>query len=171
MIRHAALHDASAVADIYNHYIESTAITFEETPLQAAEIAARIQHVQAAGLPWLVALEGNALTGYAYATKWKERSAYRFTVETTVYVAPNGHGKGVGTALYQALIERLKILKVNSVIGGITLPNPASIALHEKMGMKKVAHFQNIGYKFGQWQDVGYWQLNLQTVPGLDSSP
>lgn len=94
MIRHAALHDASAVADIYNHYIESTAITFEETPLQAAEIAARIQHVQAAGLPWLVALEGNALTGYAYATKWKERSAYRFTVETTVYVAPNGHGKG-----------------------------------------------------------------------------
>ncbi|QYK06603.1 arsinothricin resistance N-acetyltransferase ArsN1 family B [Shewanella zhangzhouensis] len=168
MIRNAIPNDAGAIADIYNHYIENTSITFEETPLQGVEIAGRITLVHDAGLPWLVAMEGDALIGYAYATRWKERSAYRFAVETTVYVAPGAHGKGIGTALYEALIDRLKALKVNSVIGGITLPNPASIALHEKMGMKKVAHFQAIGFKFDQWQDVGYWQLNLLTVPKPD---
>lgn len=151
-----------AIAAIYNHYVENSVVTFEETPISAQDIQQRIALVQNDDLPWIVAIEGDKLVGYAYATRWKARSAYRYSVESTVYLTPAQQGKGVGTLLYQALISELKVLEINSVIGGITLPNPASVALHEKLGMKQVAHFEKIGYKLGAWQDVGYWQMNLQ---------
>jgi phosphinothricin acetyltransferase len=101
------------------------------------------------------------IKGYAYATKWKERSAYRYSVEISVYVDRERQGQGWGTKLYQALFTQLQKLDIHLAIGGITLPNDASIALHEKFGMIKVAHFQEIGFKFEQWLDVGYWQLEL----------
>ena len=101
------------------------------------------------------------MVGYAYATKWKERSAYRFSAEVSVYLSNQVQGRGLGASLYETLFSKLKEGGINTVIGGITLPNPASVALHEKMGMKKVAHFENVGFKFNQWQDVGYWQLSL----------
>ncbi|MBW8192894.1 GNAT family N-acetyltransferase [Neiella marina] len=161
MIRDALLSDASAMVNIYNHYVSNTAITFEETRVSDAEFKSRISKVQQAGLPWLLATGDQGVLGYAYATPWKERSAYRYSVESTVYLAEQAQGRGLGTALYQALLERLGRLDINSVIGGITLPNPASVALHEKVGMKKVAHFEQVGFKFNTWLDVGYWQLNL----------
>ncbi|NMH64144.1 arsinothricin resistance N-acetyltransferase ArsN1 family B [Shewanella salipaludis] len=163
MIRKAVEADSEVIAGIYNHYIENTAITFEEEKVSATEINRRIQNVQAAGLPWLVAVEDSVVVGYTYATKWKDRSAYRFSVEVTVYLAPGTRGKGYGSMLYIALMAELKACGVQSVIGGITLPNQASVALHEKMGMKKVAHFEKIGFKFDQWQDVGYWQKSLHS--------
>ena len=162
MIRPAKPADCETLAEIYNYYIRHTAITFEEDALDAEQMSVRLQRVGELGLPWLVAEEGDAIVGYAYANRWRERSAYRFSVESTVYLAPGASGNGCGSRLYSALFEQLRVLGVHAVIGGITLPNPASVALHEKMGMQKVAEFPEVGFKQGQWLDVGYWQLNFQ---------
>lgn len=96
------------------------------------------------------------MIGYAYASKWKGRCAYRYSVEVSVYLHAEQSGQGMGTALYSALFKQLSELGYHVAIGGIALPNAASVALHEKFGMKKVAHFKEIGFKFGQWVDVGY---------------
>jgi phosphinothricin acetyltransferase len=160
VIRDATLSDAGDITEIYNYYIDETAVTFETAIVSEKVMKQRIRKVFAEGLPWLVATEGNdKIVGYAYSTPWRERSAYRFTVEISVYLSDQSMGKGIGTALYQRLFEKLKRKGVHSVIGGITLPNPASIALHEKFSMKQVAHFKQVGFKFVQWQDVGYWQV------------
>ncbi|MEZ5593779.1 MAG: arsinothricin resistance N-acetyltransferase ArsN1 family B [Gammaproteobacteria bacterium] len=161
MIRQVLAADAGAIAAIYNHYIQETAVTFEETPVTASDILKRIARIQQAQLPWLVAEENSTLIGYAYATPWSERSAYRYSVETTVYVSRTAVANGWGTSLYNALFTELRNNSIHVAIGGITLPNPASIALHEKLGMTKVAHFKEVGYKFGKWLDVGYWQVQL----------
>jgi L-amino acid N-acyltransferase YncA len=161
MVRDAAAPDAEAIADIYNHFIVATAVTFEETEVPASEMARRMSEVQGAALPWLVALLDDRVVGYAYASPWRARSAYRFSVEITVYVRHDMPGRGIGSALYTALFERLKARGTHAVIGGITLPNAASVALHERFGMRKVAHFSEVGFKFGEWRDVGYWQREL----------
>ena len=161
MIRQVLAADAGAIAAIYNHYIQETAVTFEETPVTANDILKRIAKIQHAQLPWLVAEQNGTLMGYAYATPWSERSAYRYSVETTVYVSRTAVANGWGTSLYNALFTELRNNSIHVAIGGITLPNPASIALHEKLGMTKVAHFKEVGYKFGKWLDVGYWQVQL----------
>ncbi len=162
MIRAATTSDAQAIADIYNYYIQNTVITFEEQAVSSNDILERMAKVTGAGLPWLVAKDGDAVIGYAYATKWNVRSAYRHTVETSVYLAHGSLGKGRGTRLYQALFDILRQSPIHIVIGGITLPNPASVSLHEKFGMTKVAHFKEVGHKFDQWLDVGYWQMELK---------
>ena len=137
-IRACTAADATAICDIYNRYVRETVITFEEAPVATAEMAQRIRDVTA-HLPWLVAEEQGAILGYAYATPWKARSAYRFSVETTVYVAPGHMRRGLGAALYRQLIEELRQRGVHAAVGGIALPNEASIALHEKLGFKTSA--------------------------------
>lgn len=161
MIRPVMEHDAHALCEIYNYYIDNTVITFEEVRVDAADFRARIAKVHSAGLPWLVAEDDGALIGYAYAGAWKERSAYRFSVESSVYIAPAHTRKGWGTQLYTALFAELRKTPVHAVIGGIALPNAASIALHEKFGMRKVAQFPEVGFKSGRWIDVAYWQIEL----------
>jgi L-amino acid N-acyltransferase YncA len=161
MIRSATQSDAAALAQIYNHYILNTIITFEEEAISASEMAERIAEVQKYTLPWLVLEEGEVLLGYAYASRWKARSAYRFSVETTVYLAQGQGGHGYGTQLYARLFAELAACGVHAAIGGIALPNPASVALHEHFGMDKIAHFKEVGFKFGQWIDVAYWQKLL----------
>jgi len=160
-VRPAEPGDASAIAAIYNHYIAETVITFEELPVPAAEIARRIEDVRAAALPWLVAEQAGRILGYAYATKWRDRSAYRFSAEVTVYLDPSDVGRGIGSKLYAELFPRLRARGVHAALGGIALPNEASIALHEKFGMRKVAHLEEVGFKFDRWIDVGYWQCTL----------
>ncbi len=161
MIRPVVLADAQVITDIYNYYIEQTLSTFEEQKVTADDVAQRIDKVLGSGHLWLVAEIDNKVVGYAYSTKWRERSAYRFSCEVTVYLSPDVKGKGLGTRLYQALFTELEALSIKTVIAGITLPNDASIALHEKFGMKQTATFENVGYKFGQWLNVGYWQKQL----------
>ena len=161
LIRPAETADAAAICEIYNHYIEHTVVTFEEVLLTAGDIDKRLQDINAIGLPWLVAEVQGVVIGYAYAGKFRDRSAYRYTAEVTVYLAPAGTGQGAGTSLYNALFEALRERSIHIVIGGITLPNVASVALHEKMGMEKVAHLEEVGCKFGKWLDVGYWQATL----------
>lgn len=158
MIRPATKADAEAIARIYNHYVLNTTITFEEKAVTVEDIVGRIAEVESNSLLWLVAEQDGQVVGYAYASKWKGRCAYRYSVESSVYVAQGHGGRGIGTKLYEALLPQLKDKGIHAVIGGIVLPNPSSIALHEKFGMTQVAHFKEVGYKFNQWLDVGYWE-------------
>lgn len=163
MIREVKQDDANSLCAVYNHYVNETIITFEEQSVSIMEMQNRIVDV-AASLPWLVFETDNQIIGYAYASKWKSRCAYRYSVESTIYLSPEAIGRGVGFQLYQKLIDTLKMKDIHSVIGGIALPNPVSIALHEKLGFKKVAHFIEVGWKFNQWIDVGYWELIIPTA-------
>jgi L-amino acid N-acyltransferase YncA len=153
--------DAAGIARIYNHYVRETWITFETDEVDSAAIASRMEVVRAAGLPWLAAFEADDLLGYAYASKWHGRCAYRYTAESTIYLAPNAVGRGVGRALYGAVLASLRDRGLHAVIGAISLPNAASVGLHEALGFAKSGHFREVGHKFGHWVDVGYWQLLL----------
>lgn len=164
-LRDAEPTDAPAIAALYAPFVTDTIVTFEETPPDATEIARRLADVRAHGLPWLVAEAPGALAGYAYATPWRTRRGYRFSVEVTVYVAPAYHRRGVGRALYEALFARLAAGGTHAAMAGIALPNPASVALHEAMGMTQVAHFRETGCKFGRWVDVGYWERRFPGDP------
>jgi L-amino acid N-acyltransferase YncA len=161
MLRPATPADAAAIAAIYNHYVLHTIVTFEEEAVTADEIAARIREVQGAGIPWLVWEEAGRVLGYSYASKWKSRCSFRYSLETTVYLDQAVTGRGLGRKLYTALIDALRGQKYHALIGGISIPNPASIALHEKLGFQKIGHFKEVGWKFNQWIDVGYWELVL----------
>lgn len=160
MIRDATAADAPAICAIYNPYVLSTVITFEEAPVAPAAMAERIEEIRRAH-PWLVAEEGGQIAGYAYAGPWRTRTAYRFAVETTIYLAPAHTGRGIGRTLYEALLAELSRRGYRCAMGGIALPNPASVALHEKVGFAKVAHFREVGWKLDRWIDVGYWQRAL----------
>ena len=160
MIRPVTTSDAEAVATIYNPYILETTITFEEQPVSTEEIMARIHRITA-DFPWLVFEAEGSILGYAYADRWKNRSAYRNTCETSIYLAQEARGKGIGAQLYTELLGRLSRQGMRIAIAGIALPNPASVALHEKLGFHKVAHFEAVGIKFNQKIDVGYWQRSL----------
>jgi L-amino acid N-acyltransferase YncA len=157
MIRSIKVEDAKSIAEIYNYYIVSTVVTFEVTPVSTQEMEERIL-ASNKKLPWLVYEKNSQIIGYAYATDWKTRSAYKQTVETTIYIKANENGKGIGCILYSELINQLR-KNHHAIIGGISLPNEASIALHEKLGFQKVAHFNEVGFKFNKWIDVGYWEL------------
>ncbi len=170
MIRSATPADADAICAIYNHYVLHTAVTFEEVAVEAAEMRQRIAEVQAL-FPWLVAEDEGRLMGYAYASRWRTRSAYRYSVESTVYLSPEAVGRGWGSRLYRELFAQLEAAGIHAVMGGITLPNPASVALHEKLGFRKVAHFEAVGWKEGKWLDVGYWQRVLGSAASPTEVP
>lgn len=160
MIRKVTPADAATIIAIYNHYIATTTISFEENPVSEEEMAQRIKDVTA-NMPWYVEEQDGQVVGYAYATPWRARSAYRFSVESTVYVSPEHPRKGIGARLYQVLIDDLRSRGIHVVLGGIAQPNAASVALHERFGFEKVAHFKDVGLKFEQWVDVGYWELRM----------
>jgi phosphinothricin acetyltransferase len=158
VIRLAKPADAAAIIAIYNHYIETSTISFEEEPVSVEVMAQRIEDVNNK-FAWYVYEHEGRIAGYAYATAWRVRRAYRLSVESSVYVSKDYPKLGIGSALYRHLLDDLKKRGISVVIGGIALPNPASIALHEKIGFEKVAHFKKVGRKFEKWIDVGYWQL------------
>jgi phosphinothricin acetyltransferase len=159
-IRDASLEDAQAITAIYNRYILNTPITFEEQPLSVVDMKNKIAEITK-HFPWLVAIESGEVLGYAYSTKFRERSAYRFSIETSVYCAEAHTNEGVGTRLYTELLRRVKELGLKVAYGCIALPNEPSVKLHEKLGFKKVAHLSEVGFKLGKWIDVGYWELKL----------
>jgi L-amino acid N-acyltransferase YncA len=159
-IRHATPADADALCRIYNHYVVETVVSFEEAPVAVSEMAARVDDVSRTH-PWYVYEESGAVVGYAYAGPWRTRPAYRDAVESTVYVESGLVGAGIGSKLYDALIPELRRRSFHCAMGGIALPNAASVALHEKKGFTKVAHFREVGWKFQRRIDVGYWELVL----------
>ena len=161
MIRLASASDAAAIARIYNYYVLNTVITFEQLAVSDIEMAKRIQEIAEIPLPWLLAEKDGDVIGFAYASKWKTRYAYRYSVESTVYLDPAHTGNGLGSELYGELLLALREHSVHSVMGGIAQPNPGSVALHEKHGFQKVAYLKEVGCKFDKWIDVAYWQILL----------
>jgi L-amino acid N-acyltransferase YncA len=157
--------DAAACAAIYAPSVESTPISFELVAPDAAEFAARIEAYSRTHQFLVAEAEDAEVIGYAYACRWAERAAYDWAVETSVYVDSAHHGEGVGRALYAELFERLRAQGFRVAVAGVTLPNPASIGLHESMGFEPIGSLRDIGWKEGAWRDVGYWQLYL-TPPG-----
>lgn len=160
MIRSATYEDAEQITAIYNHYVENTVVTFEAQHIAKSDMAKRVT-AGSSRYPWLVSEIDGVLRGFAYASEWKPRVAYEKTVEITIYVAADHLGEGVGFPLYGFLIDQLREQGVHCALGGIALPNPASIALHEKLGFRKVGELQEVGWKMGQWVNVGYWELLL----------
>jgi len=159
MIRIAEAKDAASIAIIYNHYIANSTVTFEEEAVDSQMILKRMNaHNQ---LKWWVCEIENEIVGYAYATYWKPRSAYRYTLETSVYIASGHQKKGIGKKIYSILIEELKILDFKTLLAGISLPNKGSVLFHENLGFRKVGQLERVGFKFNKWIDVGYWELNL----------
>jgi len=160
MIRPVRPPDSPEICALYNYYVRGTTVTFEEDPVSPGEMKRRIGEITER-FPWFVYEQDGTVVGFAYAGPWKGRSAYRYTVESTVYVHKDFLGRGIGSSLYQRLIMDLREQGLHSVLGCIALPNPASQALHEKVGFTQVAHFTQVGFKFGSWLDVGYWELVL----------
>lgn len=182
-LRDATVADAAALASIYNEYVASTVITFEVDTVSDDEMAARMRKVHEAGLPWLIAEDsellgdlgadathaGAATLGFAYASPFQERFAYRHSLETTVYLRDGATGRGIGSALYGELLERLRLLTephsvhapVHRAYARIALPNAPSVALHERFGYRQVASLSEVGFKLDRWIDVGFWELSL----------
>ena len=156
-IRLAVADDAAAVAALYAPYVTASAVSFEGEAPDAEEMAKRIAGGGAL-YPWLIAEdEDGTLLGYAYACAFRARIAYRFSVETSVYVAEGGHGRGTGAALYGALLPLIEAQGFTQAIAAISLPNPASVRLHERLGFERAGTYRQVGWKLGGWHDVGLW--------------
>lgn len=160
IIRLAADGDATAIANIYRPIVEATPISFETEPPDAAEVARRITNTLRS-YPWLVFESGGEIAGYAYATKHRVRAAYQWSVDTSVYVHPEFRRRGIGQRLYVSLFAILTAQGFFNAYAGISLPNTASVALHERVGFQPIGVYRNVGYKRGAWRDVGWWQLAL----------
>ena len=160
-IREARDSDFTDIAAITNHYITTSAIHFAYEPM-AAEALAETWRAHARH-PWLVVEDGGAVAGYAKAGVWRERAAYQWTCEVGLYVAPELRGRGLGRALYAALLDACTARGFRSAIAGITLPNDASVALHERFGFVSVGVVREAGFKHGRWHDVAFFQKQLAT--------
>lgn len=155
--------DAEVLAEIYNYYILNTIVSFEQEPISGTEMLQRIKKVQLHGR-WIVAEIDGKVMGCAYSDLWNNRCSYEKTREVSVYLDQTAIGHGIGRLLYQDLIEDAREKKYHTLIGGISLPNKASVGLHEYFGFTQAAHYKEVGFKFGSWIDVGYWQLLLDSA-------
>ena len=169
-IRLAGLGDAAACAAIYAPYVRETPISFETVPPDASEMSRRFEKTSAR-LPWLVAVEAGKVVGYAYAAPHNERAAYRFAVDSSVYVDVDARRRGLGRRLYRVLFASLERQGFVAVHAGITLPNAASVALHEGFGFEPVGVYRGVGFKLGAWHDVGWWQRPLVPRTARPSEP
>jgi L-amino acid N-acyltransferase YncA len=170
-VRRATAADAAAIASIYAPYVTASIVSFETEAPDTAEMRRRIK--SGADLyPWLVAGDGDSPpSGYAYACAFRQRPAYRFTVETSVYVAGDAHRRGLGTLLYRALLPVLEAQGFAQAIAAITLPNEASVRLHEGLGFHQVGTYERVGFKFREWRSVGLWQRELAPLSTRPEEP
>jgi L-amino acid N-acyltransferase YncA len=157
--------DAPACAAIYAPYVKDTAISFEEIPPSTAEMAARIDRL-AKTHAWLVAEDGHEILGYAYACPHRERAAYRYTTEVSVYVDTRHQRRGAGRQLYESLLRLLSERGYQVALAVIGLPNDPSVAFHESFGFEPAGVYHRLGFKFDEWWDVGWWQLDLAGIAG-----
>jgi phosphinothricin acetyltransferase len=168
LIRLADKGDAAAIASIYRHYVEGSRISFEEVAPDAAEMARRMGNPIH---PWLVAEEDGRIVGFASTSPMRNRAAYRWSVETGLYLVPSAQGRGLGSRLLAAHLELLERQGFVTIVAGIALPNPASVALHEKLGFVLSGVERGVGYKLGQWVDVGRWQRDLAPRSAMPAEP
>ena len=158
MIRSIELSDCQSITDIYNWYIETTTATFEEIPLAVSEMQNRVNGIHEL-FPYLVYEENREILGFAYVDAFHPRSAYRFTLEDTIYVRNGYQGKGIGRALLHALLNEVKKQDTHAIVAKIALPNERSVHLHEVFGYKNIGILKEVGRKFDTWVDVGFWEL------------
>ena len=170
-IRLATEQDAAALAAIYAPYVTGSAISFEEIAPDAAEMARRIRGDRPGFHPWLIAEEDGRALGYCASSPFRTRPAYRWAVETGIYLTPEAYGRGIGRALLDAMCDLLERQGFVAVIGAIALPNPPSVALHEKLGFEHVGGYRGTGFKQGAWLDVGLWQKDLAARTDAPSEP
>jgi phosphinothricin acetyltransferase len=170
LLRLARTADAPALAAIYGHYVAATPISFETAPPPPEEMARRLTALEPHA-PWLVCERAGKLLGYAYLSQHHERAAYAWSVDCAVYVASDRRGEGVGRSLYTALFALAALQGFYAVHAGISLPNAASVGLHEAFGFRQVALYPKVGFKFGAWHDVGWWQLELRERVGEPAAP
>lgn len=161
LIRTISTGDATQVAAIYNYYIANTVVTFDEQPVTAQEMSTRIAQVTEK-YPWIAGEENGRIIGYAYASAWKVRSAYRHSAEVSIYLEHGYSRKGYGSLLYTRLLEQLQLTDLHAIIGGIAMPNEGCVHLHEKFGFEKIAHFKEVGFKLNRWVDVAYYEKILK---------
>lgn len=169
-IRPATPDDAAGCLAIYRPFVESTAVSFETEVPDEAAFRARMAEVLAR-YPWLVCETEDGVAGYAYATGYRPRAAYQWSVETTVYLAESARGRGLGGALYERLLPTLRAYGYVNAYAVITLPNPQSVALHERMGYRHTGTLAGVGYKLGRWHDVGTWHVRVQAPPRQPRPP
>ena len=162
--------DAAAIAAIYAPSVTDAATSFELVPPSAEEVAARIAQILAHA-PWLVLTRRGEVAGFAYASRHRERAAYQWSVDTSVYVRADLCRAGIGRRLYSSLVILLRIQGFYAAHAGITLPNPGSVALHEAMGFRPIGTEPSVGYKLGAWHDVGWWQLALRERVAAPAPP
>jgi phosphinothricin acetyltransferase len=160
MIRHATPADGARCGEIYLPYVRDGVISLEDEPPGPEEMAARITSISATH-PWLVYERDGHIAGYAYGSPHHSRSAYRWSTDVTVYVAEEHHRQGIGRELYEALFELLREQRFRTACAGITLPNAASVGIHEALGFEPVGVYRNVAWKHGEWRDVGWWQMEL----------
>jgi len=172
-LRAATPDDAAAIARIYAPFVTGSAVSFETEPPGEAAIRARIESGGEL-YPWLVGeAEDGTVLGYAYAARFRDRPAYRFTVETSVYLRSGAAGRGLGRQLYEPLLAMLESQGFTQAIAAITLPNEASVRLHERLGFERAGIYRQVGWKLGAWYDVGLWQRALATAgtPPVEPTP
>lgn len=160
MIRNVNIQDAKQIVAIYNYYVLNSIVTFDQIPFSEQDFKERIETISSQ-YPFIVFEEDHHILGYAYANMFRQKPAYKNTVETTIYLKNDVQGRHIGSQLYTELLKILKDQNYHAIIGGLTLPNDASVRLHEKLGFKQVAHFKEVGFKFNKWLDVGFWELIL----------
>ena len=170
VIREAHAKDGAAISDIYAPYVKETPISFEEEAPGAAAMSERIRETLVQ-CPYLVAEIEGRVVGYALASRHRARASYRWSVDTSVYLDRNYTRRGIGRALYQTLFPLLARQGYVTAFAGVTLPNPASVGLHEALGFKPVGVYQGVGYKHGAWHDVGWWRLPLLPPPRDPAEP
>jgi phosphinothricin acetyltransferase len=169
-IARATAADAAAIASIYAPYVTASIVSFETEAPGEAEMRGRIEAADDS-FPWLAADEAGTVLGYCYACAFRPRPAYRFTVETSVYVADGAHRRGIGTALYAALLPLLEAQGFAQAIAAITLPNEASVRLHETFGFSQIGTYERVGFKFREWRSVGLWQRALAPLSTRPEEP
>jgi len=170
IVRMARISDAPEVSAVYRPWVERTAISFEMDPPTAEEMARRIGSVLAYA-PWLVCEIDGSVRGYAYGSRHRERAAYQWSVDAAVYVHEAEHRRGIGRMLYTRLFALLRLQGFAAAHAGITLPNAASVGLHEALGFRRIGVYPAVGYKLGAWHDVGWWQLRLTEAPPRPTPP
>ena len=170
IIRIATPEDAAGILDIYTPFISNTSFTFETDIPSVEEFAARIK-TYLINWPWLVAESGGKITGYAYATRHRERTAYQWSVESSVYIHDDFQQTGLGRNLYKTMFEILKQQGFTNVYAVINLPNDKSVAFHEKLGFQYFATYEKVGYKLGKWKNVGWWRLSINEYGDEPAAP
>ena len=165
-IRDATPDDAEAIAAIYGHHVLHGTASYDLVPPDAGEIRAKIERIAAVGWPFLVAERGGVVVGYAYATQFRDRDAYRMTAEDSIYVHPDSMGQGVGGALLDTLIDRSVAFGFRTLIAVIGGAEPGSIAIHAKHGFREVGRLNAVGWKHGRWLDSVYMQLEMRPAAG-----